>query len=120
MGEIQKKPQEAVCPPDQGDLHQVGIVEIVEMVEVVVGFPQMLVSPQARQNYHWKPLPDMQRRIFGLGLQVHILHLLAKVIIFSFHQKCEAAATLHRPLHWPNPSNSKDKPLSETVQAARH
>jgi len=79
VGEIQKKPQEAVCPPDQGDLHQ------------------------ARQNYHWKPLPDMQRRIFGLGLQ-----------------KCEAAATLHRPLHWPNPSNSKDKHLSETVQAARH
>ena len=67
VGEIQKKPQEAVCPSDQGNLHQ---------VKIVVGFPQKLVSPQARQNYHWKPLPDMQRRIFGLGLQVCILHLL--------------------------------------------
>ena len=36
MGEIQKKSQEAICSPDQGDLYQVEIVE---------GFPQMHVSP---------------------------------------------------------------------------
>ena len=38
----------------------------------------------------------------------------------TISQKCEVAATLHRPLHGSNPSNNQDKHLSETVQAARH
>ena len=93
VGEIQEKPQETVCPPDQGDLHKV--------IKLVVRFCyQRFDYLQTRQNQHWEPLPDMQGRILGLGLQVlNLLVTCKKKLWFPFHvlemwSCCNTSSTL--------------------------
>ena len=77
LGEIQKKPQKAVCSSNKGDLHQVKhfLRRIClrcfpsQKAEYLKGFFWCVFS-QTRQNINWKPLSDMQRWIFGPRLQV--------------------------------------------------
>ena len=67
----------------------------------------MFASLQARQNYHWESLPDMQGRIFGLGLQVSC-NFLDKVMIFL------AIRNVKLLQHFIDPYTGQTLPTSKT------